>query len=162
LKITLRRGLAMLLTAAILCCAAAAVFVHQDRNAVPASVDIKNHTNVDRDSIEKFRTERQLLRAMQKAQLNDIIHDAGSDSATADMARRQLLEIYASEEQELTIEGILSMRGFVDPVATVHSGSVNVILRAQSLTRAQSSVILDLVCRETGAMSGDVKIIPIN
>ena len=114
------------------------------------------------DSLEKFRTERQQLRAMQKAQLNDIAHDAGADDETAALARRQLIEICAAEEQELTIEGILAARGFQDPIVTVHSGSVNVLIRAEMLTKQESCVILDLVCRETGATSGDIKIIPIN
>ena len=116
----------------------------------------------DADPIEEFRTTRQQLRAMQKAQLNDVAHDADTDEELAAMAQRQLLLLCEREEQELTLEGILQMRGWERTVVTVHENSVNVLLSAQTLTQQESSVIMELVCRETGIMSGNVKIIPIN
>ena len=113
-------------------------------------------------SIDRFKTQRQQLRAMEKAQLSDVAHDAQSSPELADMAKRQLLELCDREEQELTLEGILEMRGFENPVVTVHRDSVNVLLQMEAVTRQQSAVILELVCRETGTQAGNVKIIPIN
>ena len=113
------------------------------------------------DPVESFRTVRQQMRAMQKAQLNDIAHDAHCDEELKNMAQRQLLDLCEREEQELTLEGVLSMRGWENAVVTVHADCVNVLLQAESVTRQESSLILELVCRETGAMSGNVKIIPI-
>ena len=116
---------------------------------------------METDPVESFRTVRQQLRAMQKAQLNDIAHDASTDPELAAMAQRQLLELCTREEQEITLEGVLAMRGWSQPVVTVHPDSVNVLLQTDMITQQESSVILDLVCRETGVMSGNVKIIPI-
>lgn len=158
MKISGKRAAELLLIALLLC--SGAVYIGNMRTMqepIPASATT-NSTN----SIENFRTERQQLRAMQKAQLNDIAHDTSADPETADMARRQLIEICAYEEMELTIEGILSMRGFKNPIATVHNDSVNVMIETQSINLQESSVILDLVSRETGALAGDIKIIPIN
>ena len=157
MKITLKRAAVMLAAALILSVGA---LMAAKRNEAPAvqSVSMVQES----DPIEKFRTERQQLRAMQKAQLNDIAHDAQAEQETAELARRQLMDICTAEEQELTIEGVLSARGFSDPVVTVHKGSVNVLIRTEVLSRQETSVILDLVCRETGATSGDIKIIPIN
>ena len=45
---------------------------------------------------------------------------------------------------------------------TVSDASVNVILRAEALTRRETAVILDLVLRETGVTAGNVKILTIN
>lgn len=109
-----------------------------------------------------FKTVRQQLRAMEKAQLNDIVHDSKAEAEIAQIARRQLLELCTREEQELTIEGILSMRGYEDPVVTVHPDSVNVILKCEAVGKQESGIILELVCRETGVQAGNVKIIPIN
>lgn len=114
------------------------------------------------DSIDAFKTLRQQLRAMEKAQLNDVAHGEDSSSEVAQMARRQLVELCAREEQELTLEGILALRGYEKPVVTVHADSVNVLLQTETITRQESSTILELVCRETGVQSGNVKIIPIN
>ena len=112
--------------------------------------------------IEAFKTLRQQLRAMEKAQLNDVAHSPDSDEELSRMASRQLLELCTREEQELTLEGVLSLRGYQNPVVTVHTDAVNVILHTEAITRQESSVILELVCRETGVQSGNVKIIPIN
>ncbi len=112
--------------------------------------------------IERFRTMREQLRAMEKAQLNDVAHDANADAELADMARRQLVELCAREEQEATLEGVLALRGWTDSVVTVHADSVNVLLNADMVTAGESAAILELVCRETGARSGNVKIIPMN
>ena len=66
-----------------------------------------------------------------------------------------------TEEQELTLEGVLQMRGYDGALATVHSDSVNVIIHKESVTQQDAAVILELVMRETGIASGNVKIIPI-
>ena len=117
---------------------------------------------VQEDAVAAFRTEREQLRAMQKAQLNEIVDGDGSEPDIAALAQRQLMELCSREEHELTLEGLLTLRGFDDPVVTVQSDSVNVLLRAELVTQQECSVILDLVCRETGVQSGNVKIIPIN
>ena len=110
---------------------------------------------------EQFRTERQQLRAMQKAQINDILYNATADPETASMAQEQLLELLDREEKENTLEGLLEMRGFADPVVSVHKGSATIMISSEILTQQQSSIILDIVCRETGLLGGNIKIIPI-
>ena len=67
--------------------------------------------------------------------------------------------LYAMKKEA---EGLLRLREFADVLVTVHTDSVNVMVRADALNRQQSAVILDLVMRETGISGGNVKIIPIN
>ena len=110
----------------------------------------------------EFRLEREQLRSMQTAQLNDIIHDSATDEETRALAQRTLISLLTWSEQETTIEGVLRARGFADCVVTVHEDTANVLVRAQTLTREESAVILELVLRETDVSSGNVKIIPIN
>ena len=114
-----------------------------------------------KDPVTEFRTEREQLRQQQKSQLNDIIYNADSDAEIIQMAQRQLLDMLKTEEQELTLEGVLQMRGYDGALATVHSDSVNVIIHKESVTQQDAAVILELVMRETGIASGNVKIIPI-
>ena len=66
------------------------------------------------------------------------------------------------QETEQRLEGILAIRGFDGALVTVSDASVNVILRAEALTRRETAVILDLVLRETGVTAGNVKILTIN
>ena len=114
------------------------------------------------DPVSRFRTVRQQLRSMQKAQLSDIAHSADTDAELASMAQRQLMQLCAREEDEMILEGVLAMRGWENAVVTVHADSVNVILQAEMVTQQETSVILELVCRETGVQGGNVKIIPVN
>ena len=132
------------------------------RSSVDVPVAPVNAAVQEEDAVAAFRTEREQLRAMQKAQLNEIVHGDGSEPEIAALAQRQLMELCSREEHELTLEGLLTLRGFDDPVVTVQSDSVNVLLRSELVTQQECSVILDLVCRETGVQSGNVKIIPIN
>ena len=146
----------------VLSLAMAAVGWFAGRSSVDVPVAPVNAAVQEEDAVAAFRTEREQLRAMQKAQLNEIVHGDGSELEIAALAQRQLMELCSREEHELTLEGLLTLRGFDDPVVTVQSDSVNVLLRAELVTQQECSVILDLVCRETGVQSGNVKIIPIN
>ena len=136
--------------------------IHSMQNNIAAVSASAQANGEEADPIAAFKTVRQQLRAMQKAQLNDVAHDSSSDAELVAMAQRQLLELCTREEQETTLEGVLAMQGWKNPVVTVHADSVNVLLQQETITQQECSVILDLVCRETGAMSGNVKIIPIN
>ena len=140
----------------------AAAGLWMGRSSVDVPVAPVNAAVQEEDAVAAFRTEREQLRAMQKAQLNEIVHGDGSEPEIAALAQRQLMELCSREEHELTLEGLLTLRGFDDPVVTVQSDSVNVLLRTELVTQQECSVILDLVCRETGVQSGNVKIIPIN
>ena len=135
-------------------------FIGRIRATVPAAESVE--AAVEEDAIAAFRTEREQLRAMQKAQLNEIVHGDGTEAEIAALAQRRLMELCSREEHEMTLEGLLALRGFENPVVTVQADSVNVLLKAQLVTQQECSVILDLVCRETGVQSGNVKIIPIN
>lgn len=134
--------------------------VSQDANrARPAQAVVETQTQSD--AITEFRTEREQLRQLQKSQLNDIIYGSGSDEEIIQLAQRQILDMLKTEEQELTLEGVLKMRGFEDVLVTVHSDSINVVVRQETITQQETAVILELVMRETGIGSGNVKILPI-
>lgn len=117
---------------------------------------------VETDAIEAFRTERQQLRQMQLSQLSEIIHSDNQDAEIVVLAQQRQLELMQWAEQELTLEGVLAMRDFKDAVVTVHTDSVNVMIRAESVSKQEAAVILELVTRETGISGGNIKIIPIN
>lgn len=133
-------------------------FAEKEEKQVFLSVPAISET----DPIEEFRTERQQLRQQQIAQLNDMIHSEQANYEIIAMAQTRLLDLMEWAEQETTMEGILRMRDFDDVVATVHDGSVNIMIRAESLNQQQTAVILDLVRSETEISGENVKIIPIN
>ena len=147
--------------AATACVVIAAVFYKLGYRDADAYASVPAMARVEGDAVTAFRTQRQQLRQMARAQLNDIIYNQGADSAVIQAAQRQLMALVDREEAEQRLEGILHMRGFEDAVVTLQSDSANIILRGEAPNRQQAAVIFDLILRETGVTSGNVKLIPI-
>ena len=156
----LKRRTAILTATLAILLTAATVYDQKKPVALPAESTFVQEERAD--PLTSFRTERQQLRQKQRAELNDIIHDADTDAETLSMAQRQLMALMESESAELTLEGLLSARDFVEPLVSVSGGAVYAMVRAQQLTRQQTAVILDLILRETGVTAGNVKILAIN
>lgn len=112
-------------------------------------------------SIATFRDERTRSRSVTMAQLNAIIDDDATDDATRREAQQALMESMERSEQETAIEGLTTALGFESCVASVGSDSCTVVVKAASLTRQQAAQILDVACRQTGMLSGSIKVIPV-
>lgn len=155
-----RRIIAMVLVPVLI----ALAMLPQLKYALPVRADeaFSGQTAETSDTIERFRREREETRARQRAQLNEIAHDAEADIELVAMAKWDLLSLCRREEEETTIESLMRMRGWQDVAVSVHNGSVNVMLRTASLTQSESAIIYDIICDETGITGGNVKIIPIN
>ena len=66
---------------------------------LPAETPTPSATPAAGDPLEDFRLEREQLRSMQTAQLNDIIHDGETYGQTRALAQRTLLDLMAWAEQ---------------------------------------------------------------
>ncbi len=113
------------------------------------------------DAISDFITERKSVRELEILQLNAVAADEDADPSVRAQALSRLLKLTDYMEKETTLEGVLRMRGFTDAVVTVHSDSVNVVVRSDDLTQSESAIILELVMRETGLTGGSVKIMTV-
>ena len=112
--------------------------------------------------IAAFASDRNALREQEIADLKEIAADSGASAAVRAAAQERMMSLRRWMEQEATVEAVLSARGYETPVVTVHSDSVNIIVRTESLSQADAEIILELTTRETGAAGANVKIIPIN
>ncbi len=112
--------------------------------------------------IESFASERDEVRARELEQLQTLTFDQTLPEDVRSEAARRIMELHRWMELESTLCDVLCARGYDMPVITVHADSVNVVLRAQALSREEAGIILELVSRETGVTGGNVKIIPIN
>ena len=88
----------------------------------------------------------------------DAVIEQGADQETLADAQQQKLDIVNNMEKELTVESLLKAKGFADAAVTLHSGAVNVILSAESLSEEQVAQVLDIVMRETGEPADSVKV----
>ena len=112
--------------------------------------------------IAVFASDRNALRQQEISDLKEIAAAPGASEAVRVAAQERMMLLRKWMEQEATVEAVLSARGYETPVVTVHSDSVNIIVRAESISQADAEVILELTTRETGADGANVKIIPIN
>jgi len=127
----------------------------------PAMADPKP-VETREDPMRAFRTERTVIREIEMAQLNNIISSEFSGEEMRMAAERQLMELCDFMEKEVTIEGVLRLRGYADALATVHRDSVNIIIRADEIKKEDTAILLSLAMQETGVSGGNIKIIPIN
>lgn len=119
-------------------------------------------TGAKADAFEVFRAERTRVRELETVQLTALMNDLSVNEETRIEAARALNDMAKCMEDETTIEGILKMRGHEDVVATVHPGSVNIVLKEGAKDKTECAFILDLVLRETGQTAGNVKIIGVS
>lgn len=161
MKKTLKLGIMMILVVAS---AAGGYLCGAWKTAQPvASLNVESvEDDAAADPFERFRTERQQLRQMQTAQLNELIYGGKADEQIVRLAQEKLLSIMDCAEKETSLEGLLTLRGFEDAIASVDSDAATIVVRAQSVTQQQTAVIVDAVMRETGLSGGNIKIIPIN
>ncbi|MDO4357367.1 MAG: SpoIIIAH-like family protein [Clostridia bacterium] len=113
------------------------------------------------ESIATFQDERSRNRTVTVAQLNSIIEDEKTDEQTRREAQQSLMSSIERSEQETAIEGLVNALGFESCVASVGSDTCTVVVKTPSLTRQQAAQILDVACRETGMLSGSIKVIPV-
>ena len=114
------------------------------------------------ESVSSFAADRNAVRREELSQLESIASDESASEAIRASAHSRIMTLRERMELEATVADVLAARGYETPVVTVHEDSVNVVLRAGSLSREEAGVILELVTRETGVTGGNVKIIPIN
>ena len=113
------------------------------------------------NAFSKFKMERESIRSLEILELSKI---AGNESMETEIRRRaqeELILLTKHMEAEATIEGVLSLRGHEEAVVTVHSGSVNVVIKSGNANKEEGAFILDLAMRETGQSAGNVKIMTV-
>lgn len=111
------------------------------------------------DALETFRAERAGSRIAQLNALDELID--GGDTAVGAQAAQQKLLLVGYMEAETTLEGVLGAQGFEDVVCTVSGDVCNVLVRAQSLSDAQTAQILAAARDQTGLSAANVKVIPV-
>ena len=152
-------GIGLALSAAVVL---SAMFFSWAANFSPMAFDEKVvHASAGADVFEEFRLERTRVRELETVQLTALMNDLSVNEETRMEAARMLNEMAQRMEAEMTIEGILKMRGHEDAVVSVHSSSVNVVLKSKANDKNECAFILDLVLRQTGQTAGNVKIIGV-
>ncbi len=156
-------GICLLLAAAVV----TNVLLNRTETTVPkkSSASVSDNAVTDVSTVgaggegffASYREERDNVRTQELAYLDAIVAQ-GADKETLNDAQRQKLDLINCMELELTVENLVRGKGFENVIVSMHAGSVNVIVGAESLNDEQVAQILDIVLRETGETADHVKI----
>lgn len=101
--------------------------------------------------------------AMEAAQ--DLIEETLDSENVSDAERQEALtstKLLAQRiEQESNIETLLKAKGFEKAVAVMGDSGINVVVRSEGLTTAQTLQIQDIVTSETDVEIGNIKIVAV-
>lgn len=107
-----------------------------------------------------YRFEREQVRSEEIEYINSVVNNPASDPELIKEAQSQLLEITANMEAELAMENLIKAKGFRDAIVIIHRDNVNVIVDKTELVLDEVAMILDIVKRESGKDTDNIKIIP--
>lgn len=105
------------------------------------------------DYIAGVQLNREQTRAKNKETLLNIINNTNIEEAAKQEAIQNMITLTEVAEKENAAETLLMAKGFSDPVVSITSGKVDVVVNAASITDAQRAQIEDVVKRkaEVGA-----------
>lgn len=145
----------------------AAVYVDGEPNSAETGKEAEEQLQTS-GYFSQARMERDKARSKQKEELKAIVDgmtDAVSASydLTAAEAQEQLVNIIRRSEAETTIETLIKQRGFEDAFAYMSdTGSIDVIVKAESLTAIEVANISDIVVRHTNAEMENITVKNVN
>lgn len=108
---------------------------------------------------EDYKANRVSVRDTEVAYLDSIISNEKSDKETVQDAQNQKIEIVQQMEKELKVEGLVMAAGFNDAIVTVQQGSVNVVVKANKISKEDAAKVLEIVRQETGEPAQNIKVI---
>lgn len=113
---------------------------------------------------ETYRLNRQTMRAEEMTELEAVISLVGTEYEEARVeATAQKLKLVELMETELILESLIKAKGYEDVVVNmgIYSDNINIMVKAENLTREDTAVIYGVVVAETNVSPDMIKIIPV-
>ena len=114
----------------------------------PGEAVLTSGMNVS-DYIANVQLSREQVRAKNKETLMNLINNENIEEAAKQEAIQEMSDMTALSEKENAAETLLMAKGFSDPVVSITSGKVDVVINASSITDPQRAQIEDIVKRKT-------------
>lgn len=114
------------------------------------------------DYIANVQLSREQIRAKNKETLLGIINNTNIEEAAKQQAIQDMLKLTEISEKENAAETLLMAKGFSDPVVSVTSGKVDVVINSVSITDQQRAQIEDIVKRKTEVTADNIVITLLN
>jgi len=121
-----------------------------------ASISASKEAN---DYFIEARMEKELSRSKSTELLTAITEDENASAETKAEAHSKMMALVENSEKEMRIESLINKMGFEDSfVLIAEDGSVDIVIKAPSLSNAQTAQIADIVMRQADVDIEDIHI----
>ena len=120
---------------------------------------IETSAKTDTDYFTQAKKEREKARDEAAELIEETLKGATLTDADKKEAINATKELASRIENETNIETLLKAKGFDKAVAVIGENSVNIIVKSEGLTTAQTLQIQDIVTAETKIPLGNIKIV---
>lgn len=115
------------------------------------------------DYFVQARLDRESIRSRQKEELQQLTSGENLAGDANEKAQEQYLDLIRRSDMEATIESLIKQRGIEDVVVVIGStGTVDLVVKADSLSASQTAQISDIVIRHAGVDMEDIHIKNMN
>ncbi|HHV96204.1 MAG TPA: SpoIIIAH-like family protein [Clostridiaceae bacterium] len=103
------------------------------------------------DYFAQVKLEREIARSKETDKLGSIASEESASAEIREKAYEKMMALIDIADKEMKIEALIKKEGFEDVVAFfAEDGSIDIIVKAPSLSQAQVSQIADIVTRHAG------------
>jgi stage III sporulation protein AH len=111
------------------------------------------------DYFAQAKLDRESIRSRQKEELQELTSKDNLTDEISERAQEEYLDLMKRSEIEGTIESLVKQRGIEDVVVVIGStGTVDLIVKADSLSPSQTAQISDIVIRHAGVEMENIHI----
>ncbi len=108
-----------------------------------------------------YRSDRTETRNQEILYLDAIIASEATSAEAKSAAEAERLELITKMDMIMTIESLLSAKGFTDAVVSTSSGNISVIVETSGLTTTEVAQITDIVVNNSSYAIDNIKIIEV-
>lgn len=113
----------------------------------------------DNDYFVQARIDKEAIRSKQKEELKELTSSTNTSDEIAAKAQQEFLDLVRRSEIEATIESLIKQRGIEDAVVIFCStGTVDLVVKADSLSQSETAQLSDIVMRHAGVEMKDIHI----
>lgn len=115
----------------------------------------------DADYFETARKDRQKVLSEAQETVEETLKSANATDAEREKAFETVNQIAARVEKANNIETLLKAKGFNDAVVVIGDSDVNIVVKSDGITTAQTLQIQDIVTAQTEIPLGNIKIVTV-
>lgn len=127
-------------------------------NARPEETNAQVKTQKD-DYFSSSKLERENMYSQMLASYQKIIDNTEMSSEQKSIAQNEIVKINNEKNAIMIIENLIKTKGFSDVVIFINNGSINVVVRADTLSQDAVAQIQNIVSRELNAEINNIHII---